>query len=150
VESRQTKCVTIWESNLHSKKEHWEATSMQSTRSGKSYGGHTSGEKGNNIRSLAVALGIPRTTAHRFKMGQGRDMSLIRPHPNTIKPYLEDVHLSARVHYTRSKIHLSTGLHDGFYQSVHVDENVFLRPESNLFCIYLSLKWRWVKFRYDR
>jgi hypothetical protein len=83
-------------------------------------------EKRGAIRSLASALGISATTVHRLKMGRGYDVSVIRPHSNAIKPYLEDVHHSARAYYARSKLDLTTGLYDGFYQSVHVDEKWFL------------------------
>jgi hypothetical protein len=61
-------------------------------------------EKRGAIRSLAAALGISATTVHRLKTGQGYDVSVIRPHSNAIKPYREDVHLSARAYYARSKL----------------------------------------------
>jgi hypothetical protein len=96
-------------------------------------------EKRGAIHSLATALGISATTTvHRLKTGQGYDVSIIRPHSNAIKPYLEDAHLSARAYYARSKLDLATGLCDGFYQSVHVDETCFFMTREQLF-LYLSI-----------
>jgi hypothetical protein len=41
------------------------------------------------------------------------------------------------VYYARSKLGSSTGLYDGLYQSVHVDEKWFFMTEEQLF-MYLS------------
>jgi hypothetical protein len=76
-------------------------------------------------------------TVQRLKTGKGYNRAVIVPHSNPIKPLLEEVHRSARVYYARSKLDLHTGLYDGFYQSVHIDEKWFFITQEQLY-LYLS------------
>jgi hypothetical protein len=74
---------------------------------------------------------------YRLKTGKGYDLQVIQPHSNAIKWFLEEEHKVARVYYARSKLDRYTGLYDGFYQSVHVDEKWFFMTQEQLF-MYLS------------
>ncbi|KAH7835594.1 hypothetical protein Vadar_027734 [Vaccinium darrowii] len=77
-----------------------------------------------NIRSLAEALKVPRSTLHR-RIKEGA----IRPHSNALKPYLSEENKRARLQFCVSMLEPnSLGSQPTFkqmYDRVHIDEKWF-------------------------
>jgi hypothetical protein len=87
------------------------------------------------IRTLAAALGIPKSTLHDMKCD--KDDPVIIPCTSALKPTLTEQHELLRACYCVSKIDPVTRLYDSFYESVHVDEKWFFITEQVL-CLYIT------------
>ena len=83
-----------------------------------------------SIRSLAYALGMPKSTL--FRMKQDKLESVIMPVSLAIKPQLTDEHKLQRVFYATEKVDAEQNKYNGFYNSVHIDEKWFFISEDVL------------------
>ncbi|KAF7112452.1 hypothetical protein RHSIM_RhsimUnG0227600 [Rhododendron simsii] len=78
-----------------------------------------------NIRSLAAAMKVPKTTIHR-RIKEGK----IRPHSNALKPYLSEQAKKARLQFCLSMLEPSEDESQprkfkSMYNYVHIDEKWF-------------------------
>jgi hypothetical protein len=80
------------------------------------------------IRTLAAALGIPKSTLHNLKCD--KDDPVIIPCTSALKPTLTEEHKLLPACYCVSKIGPKTRLYDDFYKNV--DEKWFFITEKDL------------------
>jgi hypothetical protein len=83
-------------------------------------------------RSLAAALGIPKSTLFRLK--QDKLESVIMPVSIALKPLLSKVHKAQRVLYAVSKLNAVDRKYHDFYDSIHIDEKWFFISQKQLRC----------------
>jgi hypothetical protein len=83
-----------------------------------------------SIRSLALALGMPKSTL--FRMKQDKLESVIMPVSIAIKPLLTDQHKLQRVFFATDKVDAAENKYHGFYDSVHIDEKWFFISKDAL------------------
>ncbi|KAL4346841.1 hypothetical protein GQ457_17G010120 [Hibiscus cannabinus] len=86
--------------------------------------------KQTNIRSMAKALDVSKSTLHR-RIKEG----LIKPHTNAMKPYLTDANKRARVHFCLTMLESGTlntnPLFIGMFNIVHIDEKWFYLSKTS-------------------
>ncbi|XP_021725286.1 uncharacterized protein LOC110692558 [Chenopodium quinoa] len=76
--------------------------------------------KRGNIRALAIALGVSKSTIHRFiKSGQ------IKPHTNALKPALTENNIKERLKWCLKAIDQDNGMFNDMYNTIHLDEKWF-------------------------
>jgi hypothetical protein len=82
------------------------------------------------IRSLAQALGIPKSTL--FDLKEDKTDTVIMPASIALKPLLTEEHKLQRVLYCCSKLNPVDNMYHHFYDSIHVDEKWFFISEKQL------------------
>ena len=77
------------------------------------------------VRSTAAALSIPTTTLFRnIKSGE------IRSHTNSVKPFLTEQNMRARIEFCMSNINVQRGLFNDMMDVIHVDEKWFYMTQK--------------------
>jgi hypothetical protein len=97
------------------------------------------------IRTLAAALGIPKSTLHNLKCD--KDDPVIIPCTSALKPTLTEQHKLLQACYCVSKIDPKTRLYDDFYKNV--DEKWFFSYRKGFTSIYCTSHEKWLQWLYS-
>jgi hypothetical protein len=90
-------------------------------------------EARSTIRDSAAAIGIPKSTFHRYT----RVQKFFRPASIQMKPALTGTHCTRRLRFVRDMVNEETGLYWEQYDTIHIDEKWFFIDKVNRRC-YLN------------
>ena len=90
-----------------------------------------------SLRSLSIALNVPRSTLHCLMSKHDGGTAIILPHTSVLKPLLTNEHQFQRVCYAVMHLNGEDHRYDDFYQHVHVDEKWFFLTEQQM-RVYLA------------